>query len=52
MKVVVAKYYAKTPLLPPISLIKDGEQEYTKGHYVSMKLRATPTEEHSPTHEI
>jgi hypothetical protein len=52
MKVVVAKYFAKTPLLPPISLVKEDEKEYSKGNYVSMKLRATPTDEHSPTHEI
>ena len=52
MKVVVAKYFAKTPLVPPISLTKEDEKEYSKGSYMSMKLRANPTDEHSPTHEI
>ena len=52
MKVVVAKYFSKTPLIPPISLFKDDEKEYAKGCYVSMKLRATPADENSPTHEI
>ena len=52
MKVVVAKYFAKTPLIPPIALVKEDEKEYAKGSYMSMKLRATPTDEHSPTHEI
>ena len=52
MKVVLAKYFAKAPLVPPISLIKDDKKEYTKGSYVSMKLRATPTDKYSPTHEI
>jgi hypothetical protein len=52
MKVVVAKYLSKTPLLPPIPLIKEDEKEYAKSSYMLMKLRATPTDEHSPTHEI
>jgi hypothetical protein len=52
MKVVVAKYLAKTPLLPPIPLVRDDEKEYAKGSYMSMKLRSTPADEHSPTHEI
>ena len=52
MKVVVAKYFAKTPLVPPISLVKEDEKEYAKGSYISMKLCANPTDEHSPTHKI
>jgi hypothetical protein len=52
MKVDVAKYLAKTLLLPPISLIKEDEKKYAKGCYMLMKLRASPTDEHSPTHKI
>jgi hypothetical protein len=52
MKVVVAKYFAKNPLIPPIALVKVDEKEYAKRSYMLMKLRATPTDEHPPTHEI
>ena len=38
--------------IPPIKLIRDDEKEYTKGSYLTMKLRSVLTEEHSPTHEI
>ena len=38
--------------IPPIKLIRDDVKEYSKGSYVTMKLRSIPTEEHLPSHDV
>jgi hypothetical protein len=53
MKVVLPKKKDHGGMVvPPIPLVKSEEKAYEKGSYVTMKLRSSPADEHSPTHEI
>ena len=42
---------SKTPVVPPIPLIKEEEKAYAKDSYTTLKLRSNPAEENSLIHE-
>jgi hypothetical protein len=48
----VSAALAKTTVTPPIPLLKAEETAYSKGQYMTLKLRSVPTDEKSPVHEI
>jgi hypothetical protein len=52
MRNVTTHPIARTPITPPIPLMKEREEVYEKGLYMTLKLRSNPSDKHSPTHEI